>query len=52
VAETDAAFGQVVGSHFNVDFVADHDADADLSHTLPVKVYTSDYVLKIMCGGN
>jgi diacylglycerol kinase family enzyme len=27
-------------------------ADGDLSYTLPVKVYTSDYALKIICGGN
>ena len=32
VAECDPTFCQVVGSHFNVDFVADHDTDAEFAH--------------------
>ena len=32
VAESNASFGQVVRRHFNIDLVADHDADAKLAH--------------------
>ena len=32
MAEGDAAFGQVVWSHFNINLIADHNANAEFAH--------------------